>query len=85
MAAFGVFIALEIYKDASEKEAAAEIKRSLHWMYTSRFYMTVQQKYLEFLVQHFVCRLSLFSKHKSMTSIRLLPAGPDRSLHHAFG
>ena len=51
-------IALDIYKDVSEKNTTEEIKRSLHWVYTSRFYMTVQQKYLEFLVINAVRCLS---------------------------
>ena len=58
MAAFGVSMALDFYKDISEKDTAEKIKRSLHWIYTSRFYMTVQQKYLEFLVHHVVRRLA---------------------------
>ena len=74
MAAIGVTIGVNIYEkvaaNAAEKDAAEELKHSLHWMYTSRFYMTVQQKYLEFLMQHVVCHFSsLLSKHESMTSL----------------
>ena len=58
MAALGVTITAAIYKGFSEYNTTEELKHSLREMCTSRFYMTVQQKYLEFLVHHVVRRLA---------------------------
>ena len=53
-----MLISNAIFEDAAEKKVTEEIKLSLHWIYTNRFYMTVQQKYLEFLVHHVVRRFA---------------------------
>ena len=57
MAATVVSVAVDKYVEAKEKELAEDIKHALHEIYTSRFYMTVQQMYLEFLVLHVVRHL----------------------------
>lgn len=57
MAATVVSFAVDKYVEVQEKELAEDIKHALHEIYTSRFYMTVQQMYLEFLVLHVVRHL----------------------------
>ena len=69
MAALGVMAAAEIYKIVVEHNATERIKHSLHEIYTSRFYMIMQQKYLEFFVRHVVRPLLEILEHKSMTSL----------------
>ena len=57
MASVVVTVAVDKYVEAKEKEMADDIKHALHEICTSRFYMTVQQMYLEFLVLHVVRHL----------------------------
>lgn len=53
-----MLVAEEVYVNAKEKEMVDGIRHALHEIYTSRFYMTVQQKYFEFLLLHFVRHLA---------------------------
>ena len=48
---------VDAYVQSKEKQVADDIRHALHEIYTSRFYMTVQQMYLEFLLKHFVRHL----------------------------
>lgn len=58
MATVVVTVAIEGYTYAKEKQAIEDIRHALHEIHTSRFYMTVQEKYLRFLVLHVVRRLA---------------------------
>ena len=71
MISLSVVCAAELYKSHADSNTRDELKHSLHEIYTGRFYMTMQQKYLEYLVNHIVRRPAGISERNSMTCLNV--------------